>query len=74
MMEGMTTINAAQVQPGDVVLVQTGDENFPAGVYQAPLDEASTWSAMQPMGAYGDIPQPEGDLVLLARNGSPVPW
>jgi hypothetical protein len=64
-------ITADQAQPGDVVLAP-GDDNFPAGVYQAPPDVNLAWSGMTPIGAYGSIPQPQGELVLLVRDGAPV--
>jgi hypothetical protein len=64
-------ITADQARPGDVVLAP-GDENFPAGVYQAPPDANLVWSGMTPIGAFGPIPKPQGELVLLVRDGQPV--
>jgi hypothetical protein len=65
-------ITASQAQPGDVVLVTEGSEDFPPGVYEAPAADGLTWSAMQPMGAFGTIPQPPGELDLIARDGKPA--
>jgi hypothetical protein len=64
-------ITADQAEPGDVVYAP-GDDVFQPGVYQAPYDKDLTWFSMQPMGAFGAIPQPQGDLILLMRNGAPV--
>jgi hypothetical protein len=63
-------ITAAQAKSGDVVLVP-GDDVFAAGVYQAPYEGGSgAWSSFVPnMGGYGPLPEPEGELVLLVRDG-----
>ena len=61
------TLTAADAQPGDVVLAPDGN------VYQAPPGKTLTWSSMQPIGSYGNPEDtaPDGDLVLLVRNGVP---
>ena len=63
----LTTLSAADAHPGDVVLAPDGN------VYQAPPDKNLTWSSMQPIGSYGNPEDttPDGDLVLLVRNGVP---
>jgi hypothetical protein len=64
----MTTLTAADAQPGDVVLAPDGN------VYQAPAaGGAGGWSAMQMIGFYGDPAgtAPAGELILLVRDGSP---
>jgi hypothetical protein len=63
-----TVITAAQARGGDVVLAADGD------VYQAPgAGGAGGWSKMQLIGFYGDpaATAPDGDLILLARDGRP---
>jgi hypothetical protein len=65
-------ITADQAEPGDVVYAP-GDDVFQPGVYQAPYDKDLTWFSMQPtMGGYGPVPQPQGELILLMRNGVQV--
>jgi hypothetical protein len=65
----MTEITAAQAQPGDCVLAPDGN------VYQAPpAGGAGGWSAMEPIGFYGDpaATAPAGKLKLLVRGGELV--
>ncbi len=64
-----TEITAGQAHPGDVV--QTADGT----VYQAPdADGTQGWSAMQPIGFFGDpaATAPAGPLTLLRRDGQPA--
>jgi len=64
----LTTLAAADAQPGDVVLAPDGN------VYQAPaVGGSGGWSEMQMIGFYGDPAgtAPAGELVLLVRDGTP---
>ena len=69
----MTIITAAEAQPGDVIRAP-GDDVFAPGVYQAPAAGGSgAWSSFVPnMGGFGPMPQPQGELTLLERNGEPA--
>ena len=63
------TITAAQARPGDVLLDgagtewQRGDEPFQWSTFDGPVLYEGPWSD-----AYG----PQGELVLLVRDGKPV--
>ena len=63
------TITASQAQPGDILLDTTG-QAWQRG------PETYTWSTFAgPVGYYGDWSDaygPQGDLVLLARDGKPA--
>jgi hypothetical protein len=61
-------ITADSAQPGDVVLAP--DRN----VYQLLSRDSGVpvWGSMDPVGFYGPPWNPEGELVLLLRDGTPV--
>ena len=62
-------MRAADARPGDVLLAADGQ------VYQAPAAEGTQgWSHMQMMLFFGDpaATAPDGELVLLARDGRPA--
>jgi hypothetical protein len=60
----MTTITAADARDGDAVLAPDGN------VYQ--LIGGGVWGNITPVGTMsGPLWQPEGDLVLLVRDGKP---
>jgi len=64
------TITASEAEPGDVLLDaggtvwQRGPEIFTWSRFSGPVTYYGPWS-----GAYG----PQGELVLLARDGKPAP-
>jgi hypothetical protein len=60
----VTAITAGQAKDGDAVLAPDG------GIYQYLGD--GVWGSIIPVGTMsGPLWQPEGELVLLARDGKP---
>lgn len=62
-------MQAKDARPGDVVLCKADGQ-----YYQAP-DDGDGWSVMQPIGFMSGGPEttaPDGELVLIGRNGKPA--
>jgi hypothetical protein len=59
----VAVITAAEAQAGDVVLAPDGN------VYQ--YSGGGVWNNMTPVGSYGPLWSPPGDLTLLVRDGKP---